>query len=440
MNLKSVLRLMGLSGLARFAILPLTALATAVSTSMIVGYAGADAFGYIALVGLLFQLVPFADLGLGAPIVNVVSQRSSDAAAEALAVSTVRAAFRILVISALGVVILAAAISFCGSWSALLGLPDDFLQTANWALFVVLLPFAISLPLGVGQRILLGNGKNHYVNFVSAIGPVVALGATAALIWAGVEPLFLAIATPLGVSVVSLTCFAIAFKVSGWSWTTVLFSRTRPVKVPLWGAAIPMLIISVTVPLAMQSHRLVLSHISSAGELAQYSIAAQFYIPAYGLLATAVVTLWPVFARMGSDAQPLWTRVLALMAGIGAVGAVGFILLIRPIGVIVTGDEIHVSPGLAASFGCLLFVMAIHQPSAVLLTTPRLLRFQAACSFIMVAISIPLSVVLAGMLGAPGPVIATTLGVFVGQVVPGIVRSLSYFREQRMNEEEVTHV
>ncbi|WP_354500202.1 hypothetical protein [Mycetocola sp. 2940] len=386
-------------------------------------------YGYIALIGLFFQLIPFADLGLGAAVSTAIARRELTAEDSKFARETVKAAFRALVASSVVLLLALSIASALGLWPGLLGLPASVGQASGWAILVSLAPFAISLPFGLGQRMLLGEGKNHVVNIVAVIGPVLATLATLALAMVGAEPLVMAIATPLGVLAVSITCFILAFRQANWRWRTVLEAReATSTPLHIWRAAAPMMIMLVTVPLALQSGRLILAHVGTADQLATYSLAAQFYAPTVSLITTAGITLWPSFARLGTQGRPLWSKSLVIMSAVGLAAALLFFLLVRPIAWLVSGQQIEVTWNVAAGFAALILVTALHQPSAYLLTTPRLLKFQAGSSVAMVLVCIPLAVYLSAQIGAAGPVWAMAIAVGACQVVPCLLRSRRYFR------------
>lgn len=431
MNLQSMVRSMGLSAFARLATLPATALSAVVTTHLLVGKLGVEQYGYIVLVGALFQLIPFADLGLGAAIVNATAKRNEGRSHSKLALATTRRAFRVLLCSGAAIMVLGGTIGLLGGWPQLLGLPSFLSESASWSMVLVLLPFAISLPLGIGQRILLGEGRNHVVNYVAVIGPVIAMLSTLLLLDIGVPPLVLGIATPIGVMCVSSVCFAIALRSTGWTLADIFFPRRMLPKAALWNSAIPMLVISITVPLAMQSGRIVLSHFSNFVELAEYSVAFQFYIPCFSVISTAAVTLWPIFSRSGARSNSLWIKSLLVLAAAGLVISLGFALLIGFIASTITDRKLTVPLDLAIAFAILLFVMALHQPSAVLLTSPRLLSFQAMCSTAMFAMNLALSVLFASPFGATGIVWATVLSVTLTQLVPCFLRARAFVAVDR---------
>jgi O-antigen/teichoic acid export membrane protein len=190
----------------------------------------------------------------------------------------------------------------------------------------------------------------------------------------------------------------------------------------------------ITVPLAMQSGRIVLAHFSNSTELASYSLAFQFYIPCFSLISTAALTLWPIFTRSGTASLPLWTKALLILGVAGLSIAIGFTLVIGPIALLITGSKLTVAPSLAVAFGCLLLVMALHQPSAMLLTSPKHLSFQAVCASIMFALNVVLSILFAVQFGAAGVVWASVISVGAAQLVPCILRAKIFVTSDKESE------
>jgi len=106
----------------------------------------------------------------------------------------------------------------------------------------------------------------------------------------------------------------------------------------------------------------------------------------------------------------------------GVVG--GSLVVALPVIVDVLSRGTVVAPSLlAAAFAGLIVVQAAHLPSAMLLTSPPLLRFQAACVVTMLAINVPLSWVLAGAIGAAGPVIGSVVAIGLAQLLPGLLKA-----------------
>ncbi|QDG68082.1 hypothetical protein NIBR502772_19410 [Pseudarthrobacter sp. NIBRBAC000502772] len=424
----SIVRTLGKSAFARALSLPFTAAATVTTTYLLVKEIGVEPYAYVILVGALFQLIPFADLGMGAVVVNASSKRLESRELSSTALATAGIAFRTLSFSALVIVALTVLIGLSGAWPLLLGLPDELVGSAHWAIAVVLLPFAISIPFGIGQRILIGEGRNQVVSFIGIAGPITATVTTYVLLKVGVDPLVLSIATPMGILIVSVACFMLALRTSGWRFRDIIVVRRLRRKPKLWNSALPMMVISITVPLAMQSDRLVLSHFSASWELSEYSIAAQMYVPCFSIISMAAVALWPIFSRSGSASLPLWSKALTSLGLGGVFLAALFVLLVGPAAHLITEEKLTVQLDLAVAFGALLVVMACHQASAVLLTSPRHLMFQAVCATIMLLVNVGLSIFLSSVLGASGVVWASVIAVSATQLIPCIIKAQQFMR------------
>lgn len=428
---------MFLSSGARALGLPVTAAAAALSTFLIIDARGAAAYGYVMLIGLLFQMIPFADLGMGAAVASAVAVRDGGEVERRRSDDTLRAAFWLLVCSGSVLLVLVLLLSLGHAWTQLLGIPDRFADDAQWALFVTFIPFAVSLPLGIGQRILLGLGKNHYVNLVAVGGPLVAVGITWLLLHTSIPSLYLAVATPLGVAVVSGACFVVGLRKYNAPLSELLrwSAVRRSTVIDVWRSAGPMLVISIAAPIALQSDRIVLSLVSDGQQLATYSVAAQFYTPTFSLISTAAIALWPIFARETTNAHRQWRRAFWVLVGVGAAAAVLYFVLIQPIAMLLTKNEAAVDLHLALAFAALILVMAAHQPSAMLLTTASGLRFQAVCAVLMLIINLPLSLVFGSLMGAPGPVWASVAATVVVQLVPSLLKASAVARARAVAAE-----
>jgi O-antigen/teichoic acid export membrane protein len=113
--------------------------------------------------------------------------------------------------------------------------------------------------------------------------------------------------------------------------------------------------------------------------------------------------------------------VLAILGAAGLLGATGFLLLSPlAIGWMSAGTA---RPGwsLLLAFAALLVVQSLQMATGILLISPKQLRFQAVCVFVLVVTNLPLSWLLAGMIGPAGPVWASAVTVAACQLIPGII-------------------
>ncbi|MGA6128275.1 MULTISPECIES: hypothetical protein [unclassified Microbacterium] len=356
-------------------------------------------------------------------MVNAVAARDGSVTRESDAIAVVRASMVVLSGVAVLLGVVAAALTATGSLPRWLGLPQDLVASPDrWAVFLAIMPFAFSLPFGIGQRILVGLGRAHVVNLLAALTPIVALAATASLITLGAPALYLGVATPVGILFSAIAMFFVAVRQSGWSGSVLLRKRdsaqTGVLSGALWAAAAPMLVITIASPVGQQSGRIVLANVSSAHELAQYSLAFQFYLPAVSVASAAGVTLWSTFARRSSGQRRGLLVASGYMLALGLALSVGFTLLINPVAQLVSHGQIKVSFATAASLGALILFTSALQAPGMLLTRPNLLAIQAVCAVAMCVVTVGLSVLLAPGIGAAGPALAAAIGVLVGQLIP----------------------
>src|SRR5690606_10681110 len=158
---------------------------------LIIEQAGVAQYAQYGLLSTLPSLVPFADLGMAAVVVNAVagSARANDDPAVR---RTLTSAFRILVCSGLTIVAVGVLLGALGWWPALLG--PGLLEGGALTATVCVMVLGVALPCGVGARILVGLGRNPLQTALT--------GLTAPLVMAGVlvvlavgDSSFLALAT-----------------------------------------------------------------------------------------------------------------------------------------------------------------------------------------------------------------------------------------------------
>ncbi|RKM72233.1 hypothetical protein COO55_09315 [Rhodococcus opacus] len=183
-----------------------------------------------------------------------------------------------------------------------------------------------------------------------------------------------------------------------------------------------MFVVMVGLPLAFQSHRILLSHWSTRAELGNYAVAVALYVPAWSLVSAMGINLWPYFSRARelkseNDARLVLYRIGAIFAGLGVVFASVFFLL-APF-VTDVWSSVAVPTSLWAGFSLLLLVQTVQLPLGMFLTTPRMLAFQAACVALMAMGTIGLAQFFVGSLGALAPVLSSAVAVFSLQIVPG---------------------
>lgn len=408
---------------ARGGVLPIVALSGLATIRLQIDELGVSAFAVVALLAALPALIPIGDLGMGAAVTNAVAEHRDerDAAYLGTLVSSVRILF--LVGSAIAVVSIVFGLS--GVWGGLLGLRDSDVDV-DLAAACALTVFGLSLPLALGHRFLLGLRKNHVAILVQAGATVGSLLLTVIGVVLDLPVAWFASAAALSAGVGGLVAWLIACRIAHVSPAVVLRDcADRSVRGDrLAHVAAPMAVVTVALPIAYQSDRLVLTWTTTLTSVAVYSVAAQLYAPMLSLVSSAGQTFWASFARArtegGSVGVDAFARICATSTLVGVVGAAGLLVLGRPLARLVSGGEVVPSFGLLGAFGLLLVLFAAYWPAGMVLTDARGLRLQAVTSVAMVVVNLPLSIVFAERVGAAGPVVASFVAVALCMLVPGM--------------------
>lgn len=405
----------------RIATLPLTVLAGFATTRALISYVGIDSYGAISLIIALPALLPWADLGVGSALTTAIA-----ASPDPLHDESIRAVTRKCLVattaSALVIIVISGALAGFGVLDDLLGVQG--FSNASLAAWLVLVVFALGVPLSLGYRRLVGLGRNHIAIGLTAAVPVLTLGLVYAAHASGIHSLWFALS-----SAISSTAAA----AGSWMLTRRWVISQRGPKVTtqpetrLRSTALPMLVISVGLPLAFQFDRILISHRAGLTALAMYSVAAQLYTPLWATNQVIGQAMWPFFVRLritGGEVRRAWFRFLSIFL-IASTGFGALYVLLGPYVIgFLTEDRLSVGTVLLVSFAALLVVQSTHLVDGMLLTRPDELRKQAVAVVAMTVLNLGLGWWWAGTsLGATGPVLASVTAVFACQLLPGLVQA-----------------
>ncbi len=412
-TLLQVLRSVG----ARLVVLPVSAGLGLLTTRIVLTGFGPDVYAQYGLLVGLGALLPFTDLGLSAAVVNSVggsANPGSDPVVRGVLVSTIR----VLVVSAVVVLGVDVGITATGSWERLLGealVPGSGSLAAAGCLAAI----ALALPLSFGQRVLTGIGRHHVVVLLLGAQTPIVLGVVLLARAAGRDGGLLAVVPYLTVLVLTAAATVVAARAVhpaiGRALRDAPRLRSRPGE-PVMHLAWPMLVQLIVVPLAMQTDRVVLSHVDGGVAVAEYNLAAQLYLPVWQLVNAGGLALWPIFARSRAGGAADQDRPVRLALAFGACAAVtcAAITVVAPWVVTFASDgELTLPFGLRCAFAVLMVVQAAKYPLGIFLTDAAGLRFQAAMIVLMAPVNLAVSVAASTRLGAAGPVLGSIVGVVV---------------------------
>lgn len=413
----------GTTAIAKVGVMGLSGLLGIVTSRLIIQSFGTEGYAQYGLLASFPGLLPFADLGIAAVVINTVAASSSVRTDEGVRRSIVTA-LRILAVSGSIILLAATTVSILGWWPAILGggLLEDGGSTAAFACLAL---FGLVLPLTVGQRILVGLRRTSLqVAAQAVVAPFMLLSIGAMVLFNVPAGSYLAVFSYAAGGLVSVLCLVIA----GRLITPQLRSAFRDVPrlrrvpgVPVLALAWPMLVQMVALPIAMQTERIMLSHLSTGEELAKFNLGSQLFGIVLQTIAAAGIALWPLYAhaRANSRVESPMTACLWFLAG-GVVLA-GALAAVSPWVVgFVTGGEFVLDPLLVAGFVVFIGLQAAKYPLGMYMTDARGLRFQVIPIVLMVPLNLGLSWVFIGSVGAAGAVLASAVSVSLCQVIPNL--------------------
>lgn len=435
----SVYRVVGKSALAQILVSGISGLVGILTARLIFSHYGDAAYAQYGLIATLPSLLPFADLGMAAVIVNNTAA-SHDPANDLQVRRTITSALRIMIASGATIALISVAVLLLGLWPRILG--SALLPGAEVAVTACLVIFGLGLPLGVGARLLVALGRNPLQTALQGLNaPTVVTGVWLLTLLGATSVNFLAVPAYAATAVVSATALIAASRIIRpqvrLAVADVARRKAAP-GVPVMHLAWPMLVQMTALPVAMQTGRVLLSHRGTSQQLASYNLAAQLFNMIGLAVATAGVALWPHYAkgRVAGERQSPIAATRVFIAGGLALSLVLWAIL--PLVVDLASDgKAEVGVTLAAAFVVFVTVQAAKYPVGMYMTGPDGLRFQVLPILLMVPLNVGLTWFLIPLLGATGPVVATTASVLICQVVPN---SLWVRRDLRRHREAAEYV
>ncbi len=404
------------SAVARAASFVPIALATFGTSRLIIEHYGIPALDSFALVTSLILLIPLQDLGMGAAVTSAFAQRGPR---DENSIAVMLTAMRVLSVSSLALATASAVVAVLDAWPTLLGSASGPNAYVGAAVCVYALTF---LP-GLGQRMLLGIERNHMVVIIQTLWNPLMLAGVAVLALTGVGPAWIVLVPSVSGLAVTLLTFWYAVRVTNFPLGTVLGRIPFRARFPggsVWAISGPMVVLTLCVPVILQSDRIVLSHVSTKQVLANYTITMQIFAPVAALIAASALPLWPMWikARARGERGPSVVRVVSVFCG--AAGLICAVLVLGGnfLGHVIGGSRIHLGHALPAAAALAITMQAAALPVGMALRDPRGLRFVAACTALALPVNIGLAIGLTKLWGGPGPLVATFLVSLFVQTLP----------------------
>lgn len=398
---------------------PVVALLGLANTAIIVRETGPAVFGLVALVATITLLFPFADLGIGATAMTAAAQLSVPAA-QSRAADVIRRSYHVLFGVAAAIAIAALAVMAADKWAVLTGFSSS--SDDRWAVTAAACVFALTIPAGLGVRILGGMNRVPLATLVLMSNAVFALAITGVLYLLGAPGIWYVLSALGGLLIGQIVGTVLALRLSGLGWSA--FGAVRESAPDLLRGTLWLFLTGVGVPVGMQAGRVLLAHCSTPLQLSEYALMAQMYAAGWAGFSTAGFAFWPIFVKRRGAATAtlrIWARTTALFAA-AAIVVGGVLVVAAPwAGRILSGGKITISVALALAFGVLLVAQCTYLATSMLLTRPEEARLQALWALLMAAFSVGVGVPAATRFGATGVVYAAAAGVIMLQVIPALL-------------------
>src|SRR5581483_100480 len=228
--------------------------------------------------------------------------------------------------------------------------------------------------------------------------------------------------------IINVLTSSVAARTTNYSWMRVLShipSRRRYPGASIRAVSGPMLVITVALPLAYYTDRIVLSHFSTKQAVANYSVVLQMFTPVAALIAAAAQPLWPMYARARSEGRhgPGIGRIIVVLCFGALVLGGALVVVAQPLGHIIGGKQINLGIFVPVAAALSVLGQAPAYPLAMSMRDPAGLRLSATCATLAIPANLAVSLVLAKHLGAAGPLLSTFSVGLVVQTFPGLIYS-----------------
>lgn len=426
-------RSIGSAAIAKVLVMGVTGVVALFTSRLILQHYGVEAYAQYGLLASLPALVPFADLGIAAVIINAAAE-AADPRSDRMLRRTITSALRVLLVAGAVIASLGLLLSALDLWPVILG--PGLLEGGSWVAGVCVLLLGITLPITIGARLLVGLGRNTTQISTQALTAPLILVMVGVCVAVGLPAADqLAVFAYLASAAVAATSLCIAARILapqlGAAAREVPRVRAAP-GVPVMNLAGPMLVQMLALPVAMQTARILISHLGGATELAAYNLSSQLFGIAIQTIAAAGIALWPMYARARSLQRvdsPFAPTVWFLVGGLVLAG--GMAVASPWLVAMISADMLELDAPLVVAFVAFVAVQAMKYPIGMYMTDVRGLRFQMLPTILMIPLALGLSFWLIPGLGAAGSVIAITAAVGICQVVPNFVYVKQDLRRRR---------
>lgn len=407
-------------------------LTTLFSVPLTVNYLGTERFGLWMTMSSVTALLAFADLGMGNGLLNAISEADGEDSREA-AQKSVSSGFYLLLVIGGGILATFFAVYAIVPWPRLFNVSSELAASESGpaiAIFVACL--AISMPLGIVQRVQMGYQEGFVNNLWQSVGSVV-----------GLVGVILAVSLRAGLPWLVLAMSGGSLLTTAINWL-IYFIHTRPWLFPsrshyewttsrkLASTGVLFLILQVMALVGNTSDNLVIAQMLGASAVAGYVVVQKlFSIAMIAQFFTA--PLWPAFGEAMARSDYAWARrtlnrALKASLTINACIALPLLILGKSIITVWAGPSLAPSSTLLIGFIFWTLLSAYGGTMSAFLNHGSLLSRQVVFYSIASLVALALKIVLVGNWHVSGAVWATVIGYGLLYCIPANILARNALR------------
>lgn len=397
------------------------------------GYLGVERFGLWMAISSAVAMLGFADLGVGSGLMNAVSYAhgkddNNDIRRKIMA--------GLLLLGLIGVVVIIVFIAFYPriEWSSLFKTSSSLaIEELAPTIAVVVLFFALSIPAGVGPKVMMGLQMGAYANIWRSIGSVAGLVAVLAVIDSKGGLPYLALATVAPPVIVSVLAGFYFFYMQRSSLRPKLSELSIHEVKGLANVSGLFLVLQISGLVAFQSDNLIISHYLGSESVAIYAVAFKLFTLPTVFIGLFLAAMWPAYAEAYSRGDKEWIyKTFSKSIRLSSIIVFPIALVLLFFGKFII--EKWVGRAAVPSWNLLigLFFWAVLNifggNFAVVLNGFGIIRFQVITSASMAIVNIILSVWLVQLIGVAGAVWGSVLSLAFINYLPTAIYLRKYFK------------
>jgi O-antigen/teichoic acid export membrane protein len=404
----------------------LAVVTTLISVPLTLHYLGAESYGLWMTIGSVLALMSFADLGIGNGLLNALADAYGKEDRMLARQAVASAFFMLSAIAAIVLGVFAVVYRFV-PWADVFNVKSSAAINAAGPVMVVFVAcFAVNVPLGIVQRVLMGYQRGYVANLWQGLGSLFSLAGVIAAVEARASLPWLVLAMTGGPIVATFLNGIAEF---GWS---------RPWLRPAWREAsglvarrilrlgVLFFFLQLATTAVFASDNIVISQVRGAGAVTFYSVPQRIFVVYVLMVAMLMGPLWPAYGEAVSRGDFGWVRrtvrrslwaTFALTAVPGAV----FVVFGRAILHLWVGDAVKPSAWLLLGFGVWAVASMLWATVTLFLNGVNMLKFELACLVPLALVGLGMKIAGAFSLGLTGVVWAGNIAYMLFALIPAAI-------------------